>query len=112
MPCRRQSVSMLCTMPTRSAPISLQQTIPAFLLCASAHKRKAWLFADTSQAAKASTNCFSLIETAKANELQIQAYIHHVLPQSELRFYRPSQCILLRIWAVHEPKYVQLSYSK
>ena len=41
--------------------------------------RKAWLFADTSQGAKASATCYSLIETAKANGLEPSAYIHHVL---------------------------------
>lgn len=41
--------------------------------------RKAWLFADTSQGARASATCYSLIETAKANDLEPSAYIHHVL---------------------------------
>lgn len=41
--------------------------------------RKAWLFADTSQGAKASATCYSLTETAKANSLEPSAYIHHVL---------------------------------
>ena len=41
--------------------------------------RKAWLFADTPQGAKASATCYSLIETAKANGLEPSAYIHHVL---------------------------------
>lgn len=41
--------------------------------------RKAWLFADTSQGANASATCYSLIETAKANNLEPSAYIHHVL---------------------------------
>ncbi len=41
--------------------------------------RKAWLFADTAQGAKASATCYSLIETAKANGLEPSAYIHHVL---------------------------------
>jgi transposase len=41
--------------------------------------RRAWLFADTSQGAKASATCYSLIETAKANSLEPSAYIHHVL---------------------------------
>lgn len=41
--------------------------------------RKAWLFADTSQGARASATCYSLIETAKANGLEPSAYIHHVL---------------------------------
>ena len=40
---------------------------------------KAWLFADTPQGARASATCFSLIETAKANGLELSRYIHHVL---------------------------------
>lgn len=41
--------------------------------------RKAWLFADTPQGARASATCYSLIETAKANQLEPAAYIQHVL---------------------------------
>lgn len=41
--------------------------------------RKAWLFADTPQGAAASAACYSLIETAKANDLEPYAYIHYVL---------------------------------
>ena len=41
--------------------------------------RKAWLFADTPQGARASAACYSLVETAKANNLDPYAYLHHVL---------------------------------
>ena len=41
--------------------------------------RKAWLFADTPQGAVASAACYSLIETARANDLEPYAYIQHVL---------------------------------
>lgn len=41
--------------------------------------RKAWLFSDTPQGAHASATCYSLIETAKANDLDPASYIHHVL---------------------------------
>ena len=41
--------------------------------------RKAWLFADPPQGAHASATCYSLIETAKANDLEPSAYIRHVL---------------------------------
>lgn len=41
--------------------------------------RKNWLFADTSQGAKASAAWYSLVETAKANGLEPHAYLHHVL---------------------------------
>ncbi len=36
---------------------------------------KAWLFADTAHGARASATCYSLIETAKANQLEPYAYI-------------------------------------
>ena len=41
--------------------------------------RKAWLFADTPQGARASASCYSLIETAKANHLEPYAYIKYLL---------------------------------
>ncbi|TKI03382.1 transposase domain-containing protein, partial [Martelella alba] len=41
--------------------------------------RKAGLFADSSQGASASAGCYSLIETAKANQLEPSAYIQSVL---------------------------------
>ena len=41
--------------------------------------RRAWLFADTSQGARASASCYSLVETAKANGLEPYAYLQHVL---------------------------------
>ena len=41
--------------------------------------RRAWLFADTARGANASASCYSLIETARANDLEPSAYIHHVL---------------------------------
>lgn len=41
--------------------------------------RRAWLFADTPQGAHASARCYSLIETAKINGLEPQAYINYLL---------------------------------
>jgi len=40
--------------------------------------RKAWLFADTPKGAHASGIFYSLIETAKANELEPYAYLRHI----------------------------------
>jgi hypothetical protein len=40
--------------------------------------RKAWLFADTVNGAKASANLYGLIETAKANGLEPYRYLHYV----------------------------------
>lgn len=41
--------------------------------------RKNWLFADTSKGASASAAVYSLIETAKANGLNVYEYLHHLL---------------------------------
>lgn len=41
--------------------------------------RKAWLFADSSQGAKASAVCYSIVETAKLNDLEPYDYLHTVL---------------------------------
>ena len=41
--------------------------------------RKNWLFADTPKGASASAAVYSLIETAKANGLNVFAYLQHLL---------------------------------
>lgn len=41
--------------------------------------RKNWLFADTPKGATSSAIVYSLIETAKANNLNIYAYLQHLL---------------------------------
>ena len=41
--------------------------------------RRAWLFADTPHGARASATCYSLVESAKANNLEPYAYLQHVL---------------------------------
>ena len=41
--------------------------------------RKNWLFADTPKGASASAAVYSLIETAKANGLNVFAYLNHLL---------------------------------
>ena len=43
------------------------------------HKRKAWLFSDTQAGARASALIYSLIETAKANNVEPYLWLRHVL---------------------------------
>jgi len=48
--------------------------------------RKNWLFAATAEGAKASANLYSLVETAKANDLEPSAYLKNIftlLPQAK-----------------------------
>lgn len=42
--------------------------------------RKNWLFADTSKGADAAATVYSLVETAKANVLNVNKYLQYVLP--------------------------------
>ena len=41
--------------------------------------RKNWLFADTPKGASASAAVYSIVETAKANNLNVYAYLQHLL---------------------------------
>ncbi|MCP3666983.1 MAG: IS66 family transposase, partial [Gammaproteobacteria bacterium] len=43
--------------------------------------RKNWLFADTPAGAHASASLYSLIETAKANDLEPYQYLRHIFKE-------------------------------
>ncbi len=43
--------------------------------------RKNWLFSDTDKGAEASARCYSIIETAKLNNLDVFAYLMHLLTE-------------------------------
>ena len=48
--------------------------------------RKNWLFCDTQAGANASVSIFTLLETAKANGLNPEAYLNHLLTVLPERF--------------------------
>jgi hypothetical protein len=71
-----------------NAPASLPQRVDHPLprsglvqlrLCKGWHKRKAWLFSDTQAGARASALLYSLVETAKANNVEPYLWLRHVL---------------------------------
>jgi hypothetical protein len=45
------------------------------------HNRRNWLFADTVSGAKASAHLYSLVQTARANELEPYAYLRRLFDQ-------------------------------
>lgn len=56
--------------------------------------RKGWLFADTTRGAEASAVTYSVIETAKANNLNVHEWLNYVLKVLPERFaYDPNDCI-------------------
>jgi hypothetical protein len=56
----------------RSPPLSEPRNKKFFLLCEGSHNRKAWLFSDTPAGAHSSAVIYSLLETAKANGLDLR----------------------------------------
>lgn len=63
--------------------------------------RKNWLFADTPKGANASAAVYSLVETTKANGLNVYAYLQHLLlymPESEWQRY-PEELDDLMPWS-------------
>ena len=42
------------------------------------HKRRNWMFADTVSGAKASASLYSLVQTARANEIEPYAYLRRL----------------------------------
>ena len=50
-----------------------------FLLCSKGHNRKNWLFNNTIRGAKASAAIYSVVETAKANNLKPYYYMNYIL---------------------------------
>ena len=53
--------------------------------------RKNWLFCDTQAGANASVIVFTVLETAKANRLNPEAYLNHLLTLLPERFAADSQ---------------------
>jgi transposase len=62
--------------------------------------RKNWLFADTPRGAEASATIYSLVETAKENELNPMAYLTHLFEQlPNINWKDPESLDLLLPWA-------------
>ena len=45
------------------------------------HNRRNWLFADTVSGTKASAHLYSLVQTARANELEPYAYLRRLVTE-------------------------------
>lgn len=61
------------------APLMVSIICQFFRLCSVEHKRKNWLFADSPKGADASAAVYSIIETAKANDLNVYTYLEYLL---------------------------------
>ena len=48
-------------------------------LCSIEHNRKNWLFSDTPNGANASALVYSIVETAKANDIDVYHYLKYLL---------------------------------
>jgi len=69
--------------------------------------RKAWLFADTKRGAGASATVYSIVETAKANKLNVYMYLVHLfskMPGTDLKS-DPSLLEDFMPWSQKLPEY-------
>lgn len=69
--------------------------------------RKGWLFSDTTKGAKASAVVYSIVETAKANKLNVYMYLVHIfskMPGSDIKS-DPSLINDFMPWSEKLPEY-------
>ena len=72
--------------------------------------RKNWLFSDTDKGADASARCYSIIESAKANNLNVFGYLTHLLTELPKLGMEPTteQLDELLPWATTLPDYCRM----
>ena len=73
MDVKLKSTAAVC--PPRGEP-TLNQF---FLLCGGPHKRKNWTFAGSDSGGESAATMYTIIETAKLNGLDPEAYLRHVI---------------------------------
>lgn len=72
--------------------------------------RRAWLFADTPRGAFANGVLYTLVESARANELDVYEYLKHLLIEMPNNHYRedPSVIDRLLLWSEDLPEQCHL----
>lgn len=72
--------------------------------------RRAWLFADTPKGARANAILYTIVETAKANKLDVYEYLKYLLEEMPNNSYLQNPEILDRYlpWSVELPDQCQL----
>ena len=63
------------------APLGVSQKSQFLRLCSIEHNRKNWQMIDTIHGAKSSAIIYSIVETAKANNLKPFDYVQHLLEE-------------------------------
>ncbi|MBU5487918.1 IS66 family transposase, partial [Clostridium sp. MSJ-8] len=75
--------------------------------------RKNWLFANTAKGAKASATIYSIIETAKANNLKIERYLSYLFDNlSNMEVREKNSLLELMPWSDTIPEELKLKSSK
>ena len=75
--------------------------------------RKNWLFANTAKGARASATIYSIIETAKANNLKIERYLSYLFDNLSNNEVREKDSLLeLMPWSDKIPEELRLKSSK
>lgn len=80
------------------APSWLSLNNQFFLLYSIEHNRKNWLFSDSPAGATASATVYSIVEMAKAHELNIYEYIKYILSQRPSKDWSDEQLETIVPW--------------
>ena len=76
------------------------------------HNRKAWLFSNTARGAQASAIIYSIVETAKENGLNPQAYLQYLFEQLPSRNLNdPGIWNALLPWSAQLPAHLKTSQT-
>ncbi len=100
-------------MALAEAPFGLPLKSQFLRLCSREHKRKNFLFSNTPQGARASAITYSLVETAKENELDPYLYLEYLfqqMPNTDLE--NPEALGNLLPWSEHLPEQVHKRRKK
>jgi hypothetical protein len=95
-----------------SAPLGLPENSQFLLLCSIAHKRKNCLFSDTLEGASANTLYLTIIEMAKAYDLNLYEYVKFLLENRPSEGMSDEEIAKLAPWNETVHNFARTKWSK
>ena len=82
-----------------AAPTGRSENNQFFLLCSVEHNRKNWLFSDSVKGADASAVVYTIVEMARAHDLNIYGYLKYLLDQRPDQSWTDEQLADIAPWS-------------
>ena len=86
-------------MALESAPAIVSIITQFFFLCSIAHKKKNWLFSSTVDGVNASALVYTMVEMARAHDLNIYGYLQYLLERHPDQSWTDEQLADLVPWS-------------